>query len=88
MKNDAKTRKPVQKNAECVMALQGCPHYKVTILARVPHACIIFENSIFDLNSRQQTSQDLNPDLWDQFIKILLHSIWYKKAKLLRNKKI
>ena len=43
--------------------IQGCPHCRVVVLARVLHGCIICENLIFYLNLRQQTSQDLNLDL-------------------------
>ena len=39
------------------------PHYRVTVFARVPYTFIIHENSIFDLNSRQWFSRDLNLDL-------------------------
>ena len=38
--------------------------YRVAVLGKVPHACIIHENSIFNLNSRQPTSRDLNYTLF------------------------
>ena len=35
------------------------PHYRVTLLARVQHACIIHENANFDWNLILRTSKDL-----------------------------
>ena len=49
--------------------LQGCPppHCRITWLARVSTTQLYYSwNSIFDLNLRQQTSRELNPDLQDQ----------------------
>ena len=41
-------------------------HYRVTVVARVPHSCILRKNSIFNFNLRQGTSWDLKPDLREQ----------------------
>ena len=42
---------------------KGVPYCRVTVLARVLHACIFCENSIFDLKLTQRTRQDLISDL-------------------------
>ena len=56
--------------------LQGCPPLQVysTVLL---HACIIHVNSIFNLNLRQPTNRDSNPDLWPKAAMLTseLHSI-------------
>ena len=52
------------------------------VLARVQHACIIRENSIFNLNSRQQTTQKFEPGSQGPkaaMLTIELHSIDYGK---------
>ena len=49
-----------------VTTYKGGPHYRVKVLARELHTSIIGKNSIFDLNLRQWTCQDLNPDLQDK----------------------
>ena len=39
---------------------KGAPQYRLTVIARVPYACIIHKNSIFYLNLRQWTNRDLS----------------------------
>ena len=57
--------------------LQGRPCYRITVLAKVPHTCIIQESSIFNLNLKQWTSWDLNLGPKGATLTIELHSKKY-----------
>ena len=49
---------------------KGTHHYRVTVLGRVPHTCILCENSIIDMNLKLQTSWHFNLEVEKGRIKL------------------